>query len=209
MKLNRKLAQGLFLFFILPSLLLLTGCGKKTAGEDGGIVIVLPDDTTTTTTTSSSTDPLLTYEVNITGGTNDFSTPAITTDGNLKVRFLVGSNLGSSAFQGSELRVTIAVNGHEVVPTYTSANYEYGRTSDGPSEVINFTGDVTAGVSAIITITNPQYDFYCLYPWNNALYGQYPGCRKGVLGSNVDPYTPGHTWSGTLIVETSNTESIE
>lgn len=156
----------------------------------------------------------LTYEINRTGS-QTYTTPAITTDNVLKVKFRVGASQGNIMHQASELNVLISVNGTEITPLYLADNWNYGRVGE-TSNVIDLSSSISPGVPVTITVKNAKNDFYCtysdmqwqynqnLYMWEykntNPLYNSYPGCRKEVFSS--------HTWSGVLIVQTNNTTSI-
>jgi hypothetical protein len=221
--------QPILVLTALVAVFALNGCGKTTRTSDttsAGAVAITPSpytdtntntytntDTSTDTGTSTGTNPPLSYEFTLLG-TQTAVTPNITTDNVLKVKFKVTTNQGVSAHQASELAVTIAMNGVEVQPKYTSSNYTYGEIGE-TSNVIDLSSYVTPGQSVQITVKNPMNDFYCTYApvpfyyWDpttyayqpvNPLYNAYPGCRKAVYS--------GHNWSGDLIVQTSNTLAI-
>src|SRR3989344_100588 len=63
-------------------------------------------------------------------GSEAVITTPITTDIVLKVKFKVTTQQGNIVHQASELNVTLAVNGTEVQPNYTSNNYAYGRIGE-------------------------------------------------------------------------------
>ena len=166
--------------------------------------------TSTSTSTNTASAPPLSYEFTL-NGAQTAVTPQITTDNVLKVKFRVTAEQGNSVHKASELKVTIAMNGTEVTPQYTSNNYTYGLVGE-TSNVIDLSSYVTPGVPVQITVKNPANDFYCTY-WGgyfydgygvkqnvNPLYNVYPGCRKAVNAL--------HNWSGVLIVQTSSTQSI-
>lgn len=202
-----------------------------TLGACGSTKRVAPKVSTTPSTSSAPTVPLpsdptdpgtpppvsgtapLSYEFTKQGG-QSFTSGSITTDNVLKVRFKVSAGQGNSVHQATELKVTIAVNGVEVTPTYTNDNYVYGRVGEA-SNVMDLSQYITPGVPVTITIKSPMNDFYCTYApqpfyywdqntWSyqpvNPQYNVYPGCRKAVHSS--------HNWSGVLTVQTSSTSSI-
>jgi hypothetical protein len=138
----------------------------------------------------------------------------ITTDNVLKVKFRVTPEQGNHIHKASELKVTIAMNGTEVTPTYTNSNYTYGQVGE-TSNVIDLSSYVTPGNPVTITVKSPKNDFYCTYVPNpfyywdpntmayqpiNPQYNAYPGCRKEVFSN--------HNWSGVLLVQTSATAAI-
>lgn len=147
-------------------------------------------------------------------GTQTYTTGSITTDNVLKIKFKVTAEQGNQVWKASELKVTIAVNGVEVTPTYTSNQYIYGKVGE-TSNVVDLSAYITPGVASVITVKLPKNDFYCTYVPNpfytfdyttytyvpvNPQYGQYPGCRKEVYKT--------HNWSGILTVQTSATQAI-
>lgn len=211
---------------ILVAAFAFQGCGKTdrgvTGASAGGAVTIPPTpppptftQTSTSTSTSTSTyteptNPPLSYEWTLKGN-QVAQTPNITTDNILKVSFRVTAEQGNSVHKASELKVTIAMNGTEVTPTYTDDNWTYGRVGE-TSHVIDLSSYVTPGVPVKITVKSPANDFYCTY-WGgyyidgngvqqkvNPLYGVYPGCRKAVNAV--------HNWSGVLKVQTSSTKSL-
>lgn len=123
----------------------------------------------------------------------------IVTDNVLKVQFTPGANQGNHTWKATELKVTIQMNGTEVTPTYTSNNYVYGQIGE-KSNVIDLSAYITPGQKVSIIIKAPMNDWYCVYPYYNPLYQQYPGCRKEVHKS--------HTWGGVLKVQTSATTAL-
>lgn len=162
--------------------------------------------TSTSTGTSVGTSPAYSYEFSAKGN-QAVQTGAISTDGVLKVKFHVNAEQGNNVWKASELKVTLAVNGREFTPTYTSNNYTYGRVGED-SNVVDLSSYVTPGQSVTITAKSPLNDFYCTY-WGgynadgsfvNPQYNQYPGCRKAVFYN--------HTWSGVILVQTSSTVAI-
>jgi hypothetical protein len=178
-----------------------------------------PSPTTPTTPTTPVTPPPttgtapLSYEFTRTGN-QTYVTGNITTDNVLKVRFKVTVGQGNSVHQATELKVTLAVNGTEVTPSYTTNNYAYGRVNE-VSEIADLSAYITPGVPLQITVKSPMNDFYCTYVPNpfyyfdqttytyqavNPQYNAYPGCRKAVFSS--------HNWSGVLTVQTSSTQAI-
>lgn len=204
----------------------LSACGKTNRSVSGistgaGVVTVPPSNSTSTvtftntststsTSTNTSSSPPLSYEFTL-NGSQVAQTPTITTDNVLKVKFRVTAEQGNNFHKASELKVTIAMNGTEVTPQYTSSNYTYGMVGE-TSNVIDLSSYVSPGVPVKITVKNPANDFYCTY-WGgtykdgygviqpvNPLYNVYPGCRKAVNSL--------HNWSGVLIVQTSSTQSI-
>lgn len=159
------------------------------------------------------TAPPLSFEFTL-NGTQTASTPNITTDNVLKVKFRVTAEQGNHVHKATELKVTFAVGGTEVTPTYTSSNYTYGMVGE-TSNVVDLSSYVTPGQPVKIIVKAPKNDFYCTYApspfyyWDpntyayqpvNPQYNSYPGCRKEVHSS--------HNWSGVLIVQTSSTQSI-
>ena len=147
-------------------------------------------------------------------GTENFVTPAITTDNVLKIKFTVSPDQGNSVWKASELKVFVHVAGTSVTPTYTSSNYVYGNVGE-TSNVIDLSSYLQPGQSPSITIDTPANDFYCTYAPNpfyywsestyswqptNPQYNQYPGCRKAVFRN--------HNWGGTLTIQTSTTQAI-
>lgn len=223
----------------------LVGCGK-TKRSDASVAATGTSLTTSavsappgigtppapvTTPPAATGQPPLSYEF-IQLGSQTYTTPAITTDNVLKVSFTVGTTLdnatstNNATWQASELAVTIAVNGREVSPSFTTNNYTYGRVGE-VSAVVDFSQQLTPGLPVTITVKNPKYDFYCTYLANtcgvqvnsyanpgyyscggsyvfgdlvNVLANQYPGCRKPVFST--------HRWSGKLLVQTSTTSAI-
>lgn len=215
---------------ILVSTLVLSACGKTNrsvtapassgSGGGGGSVTIPPSGGCTNcgTTTPDPAEPTptappLSYEFTL-NGTQAASTGTITTDNVLKVKFRVTAEQGNHIWKATELKVTIAVNGTEVTPTYTTNKYTYGMVGE-TSNVIDLSSYVTAGQNVSIQVKNPKNDFYCTYApspfyyWDagtgmyqpvNPQYNAYPGCRKEVFSN--------HTWSGVLIVQTSSTSAI-
>lgn len=200
-----------------------------TLGACGSTKRVAPKSTTTSPSTTSPTPPPpgggggdpppvtgtapLSYEFTKLGN-ETYVTGNITTDNVLKVRFKVTTGQGNIVHQASELKVSIAVNGTEVTPSYTENNYVYGRVGE-TSNIADLSAYITPGVPLQITVKTPMNDFYCTYAPNpfyywdqntgsyqpvNPLYNSYPGCRKAVYSS--------HNWSGILIVQTSTTSAI-
>lgn len=201
----------------------LSGCGKTKrvdpnadlASAGSNSISAPPSGGTppppTTTPPSPTGQAPLSYEFSKYGN-ETYTTGTITTDNVLKVKFKVTAGQGNSVHQATELKVTIAVNGTEVTPTYTSSNYVYGKVGE-TSNVIDLSSYLSPGVPVTITVKNPMNDFYCTYwagyYWDsttysyqpvNPLYNSYPGCRKAVYQS--------HTWSGNLIVQTNSTTDI-
>ncbi|MGE3262624.1 MAG: hypothetical protein AB7K68_12655 [Bacteriovoracia bacterium] len=212
------------LLMVFATGLTVSACGKttrNTASEPatGSAAIVAPPPTFTYTNTSTSTStsttgtaPLsfeFTKQGNQTVVTNSFNT-----DNVLKVKFRVTADQGNQVHQATELKVTIAFNGTEVTPTYTSNNYTFGMVGE-TSNVIDLSSYLTPGVPVQITVKNPKNDFYCTYAPNpfyyfdyntgtyiatNPQYNVYPGCRKEVFTT--------HNWGGVLTIQTSSTQSI-
>ena len=202
--------------------LTLSACGKtrRAAGTESptspsvvGAPIYIPPSTNTNTNTNTSTGTApLSYEFTKKGN-EVVVTTGIVTDNVLKVKFRVTADQGNSVHHATELKVTIAFNGTEVTPTYTSSNYTYGIVGE-TSNVIDLSSYLTPGVAAQITIKNPKNDFYCTYApspfyyWDaygmqqpvNPQYNSYPGCRKEVFTN--------HNWGGVLTIQTSSTQSI-
>lgn len=214
---------------------LLSACGKTsryspvTASSSPTVTPTpppAPPPTPPTPTPPAPTGAPLSYEFTKQGQEN-FVTGTIVTDNVLKVKFKVTPEQGNAVWKASELKVSIQVNGYEVVPTYTSNNYVYGRVGE-TSAVIDLSSYITPGVPTTITITKPMNDFYCTYwggyyynlsaPFNGSLvnavnpqYNQYPGCRKAVVKQSTSAngtVINGHNWSGVLTVQTSNTTAI-
>jgi hypothetical protein len=219
----------------------LVGCGKtKRSGANEAVsgsgvsvvappVILPPDPIDPVPDVTNS--PALSYEF-ISSGSSTYTTPAITTDNILKVKFTVGTTQDNAnlpqynaTHQATELSVVIVVNGREVTPTFTSANYIYGRIGE-VSGVIDFSQNLTPGTPVTISVKDAKNDFYCTYLastngylWNqmkwmwemvNPLANQYPGCRKPVKPAQTinGKASPAHRWSGKLIVQTNNTVAI-
>lgn len=214
--------------FKLPAYAMIAILGL-TLGACGSTKRVAPKTSTTPSTSSAPTVPVpsdpgdpgtpppvsgtapLSYEFTRTGA-QTFTTGNITTDNILKVRFKVTTGQGNSVHQATELKVTIAVNGVEVTPTYTSENFVYGQVGE-TSNVMDLSQYITPGMPVAITVKFPMNDFYCTYwggwyldeeTWTykpvNPQYNVYPGCRKAVHST--------HNWSGILTVQTSSTSSI-
>lgn len=225
-EMNMRTSKPTLILAILTVAFTLSACGKTnrgvTATSSGAGVVTIPPSTSTSTTTftntststststNTSSSPPLSYEFTLKGD-QAAQTPTITTDNVLKVKFRVTAENGNNIHKATELKVTIAMNGTEVTPTFTSSNYTYGLVGE-TSNVIDLSSYVTPGVPVKITVKNPANDFYCTYwggyYWDangvqqkvNPLYNVYPGCRKAV--NSV------HNWSGVLIVQTSSTQSI-
>lgn len=226
---NNKLPKWMFGALLIA--ISFNACGKKSSSATGSAAStntvgvtntadpVTPTYTNTSTSTSTSTntsvagDPPLSFEINSLTGTQQAQTPAIRTDGVLKVKFQVTPGQGNNVHQASELAVEIWLNNATmVVPKYTSNNYSYGRVGE-TSNVIDLSGYVTQGQNVTLTVKNPKNDFYCTYSPNpfyywdggqwaptNPLYNTYPGCRKAVFTN--------HVWSGIILVQTSGTSAI-
>lgn len=142
--------------------------------------------------------PPFSYELSAEGDVKA-TTGKIVTDNVLKVRFVVGTDQGNHIHQASELKITIAVGGTEVSPTYNGGSV-YGKINQS-SGVIDLSPYVTPGKKIKIVLKNPMNDFYCTYSYGgNPLYKSYPGCYKA-----VNQY---HKWTGTLLVQTSSTKAI-
>lgn len=222
---NKKLPMIYFAALVVA--ISLNACGKtnrmaSTNSTTEALTVPPPPtstntNTNTNTSTSTSTntnvqlDPPLSFEFDLQGSQTAI-TPAFQTDNVLKVKFVPGSHQGNSFHSASELAVTLAVNGTEFTPQYTSNNYTYGLVGE-TSKVIDMSSYIQPGANVQITIKNPKNDFYCTYAPNpfyywdgtqyapvNPLYNVYPGCRKAVYSS--------HYWSGKLIVQTSHTTAI-
>ena len=205
--------------------LILSACGKTTRSSSSAAGMTPPPtgsftstytdtstytytntSTNTSTSTNTGTQPPLSFEFSLKGN-QVAQTPAITTDNVLKVKFRVTAEQGNHVWKASELKVTIAMNGTEVTPTYTGNNYTYGQVGE-TSNVIDLSNYISQGQSVQITVKAPKYDFYCTYwggynadgSWVNPQYNSYPGCRKEVFHN--------HNWSGVLIVQTSSTTGI-
>lgn len=210
------------LFLVLAMSLAACGSTKRVevpaASAGASIVVPPPPPCVGSSCSGSGSTPPATgttppsYEFSLTGATAAYTTPTIVTDNVLKVKFKVGNNNGTAAWQATELKVTLAVNGTEVMPTYTSNNYNYGQINE-TSNVIDLSYALSPGVPVTITVKNPMTDFYCTYwggyqynyntyQWEmvNPLYNQYPSCKKAVA--------PAHTWSGVIIVQTNTSSAI-
>ncbi len=212
------------ILMVLALALATTGCGKTERLSDDAVATtsapsVVAPPTPGSPPPPSGTTPApggaapLSYEFTQ-SGTNGYSTTPITTDNVLKVKFRVGTVQGNSVHSATELAVTLRVNGTEITPNYTSSNYTYGRVGE-TSNVIDFSSYLSPGVPVQVSVVSPKNDFYCTYAPNpfyywdyntgtyapvNALYNQYPGCRKAVHSS--------HQWSGALIIQTNSTTAI-
>jgi hypothetical protein len=219
-------SQPILTLALLAVAFTLSACGKterSVSGVSSGAgVVTIPSSTSTSTTTftatststststNTSSSPPLSYEFTLKGD-QVAQTPNITTDNVLKVKFRITAEQGAAVWKATELKVTIAMNGTEVTPTYTTSNYTYGIVGE-TSNVIDLSSYVTPGVPLKITVKNPANDFYCTYygytymdaNWVrqnvNPLYNMYPACRTAVK--------PVHNWGGVLIVQTSSTQSI-
>lgn len=212
---------------IMVSLVFLPACGKKGGGdaeegtEQTGTVTpspVTPSPPTPPTPTPTPTpspvggDAPLSYEVDKTGGSAIFITTPISTDNVLRVRYEVGP-AGNQFFDGTDVRVEISVNGTTRIPRYTSdpacpaGGCEYGRPSDGPSDIMDFSGVVTPGVPVQIEITQARYNWYCYSGTYPGFYDPYNGCNyRLVQDPNPGIGFPGHYWKGRLIVQTHETD---
>jgi hypothetical protein len=221
-----KTKNSITLMSFLALTLILSACGKTTrsasysssASSGGGSSLPTTTSTGTNTYTNTytytdtdtntnvGTAPALTYEFTATGN-QAVATGNITTDNVLKVKFRVTAEQGNHVWKASELKVTLAVNGTEVTPTYTNNNYTYGRVGE-TSNVIDLSNYVTAGQQIKIVAKAPKNDFYCTYwaglnadgSYVNPQYNSYPGCRKEVFTN--------HNWSGVIIIQTSSTVAI-
>lgn len=201
--------------------LALSSCGKTKRYEpvtsnSGGTVIVEPpkpiDPPPIDPPPVGGGGAPLSYEFTRLGD-QTYTTGTIKTDNVLKVKFKVTAEQGNQVWKASELKVTIAVNGVEVTPTYTSSQYLYGMVGE-TSNVVDLSSYITPGVALTITVKLPKNNFYCTYVpqpfympdgfggWTpvNPQYNQYPGCRKEVYRT--------HNWSGILTVQTSATQAI-
>lgn len=211
------------LMMVFATGLMLSACGKtKRATSDvpatGSAPIVAPPtftSTFTSTSTATSTGGTAPLSVEFTKqGSQAVITNSFNTDNVLKVKFRVTAEQGNSVHHATELKVTIAFNGTEVTPTYTSSNYTYGLVGE-TSNVIDLSSYLTPGVPVQLTIKDPKNDFYCTYVPNpfyywdsntgawqptNPQYNVYPGCRKAVFAT--------HNWGGVLTIQTSSTSSI-
>ncbi len=223
----RTQSKPITILAILITALTFSACGKtKRAGGNTGVsspVVIapapcfncnIPDEPVPSDPDDPSPlAPPLSYEFSLNGNQNA-TTPNITTDNVLKVKFKVTAEQGNHVHKATELKVTIRVNGTDVTPQYTSSNYTYGRVGE-TSNVINLSSYVTPGVPVQIQVILPKNDFYCTYVPNpfyywdpntgayqptNPQYNAYPGCRKEVHST--------HKWSGILIVQTSSTQAI-
>lgn len=201
----------------------LSACGKTNRADSGTVQATSPvaaspsPSTPSTPVVPPSSTPVVTLDAPLSfeftaNGNQAAATGAFQTDNVLKVKFIPGVTQGNSMHSASELAVTLSYNGTEYTPQYTSTNYTYGKVSEA-SNVIDMSANITPATDIVITIKNPKSDFYCTYAptpfyyWDgtqyapvNALYNQYPGCRKAVFSS--------HQWSGKLLVQTSHTTAI-
>lgn len=217
-----KTKNSITLMSLVAVTLILSACGKTTrsasySGSTGNSTTPTVTNTYTNTNTNTYTytdpstpttgsQPALSYEFTAQGN-QAVSTGNISTDNVLKVKFRVTAEQGNHVWKASELKVTLAVNGTEVTPTYTNSNYTYGRVGE-TSNVIDLSGYVTPGQPVKIVAKAPKNDFYCTYwaglnadgSYVNPQYNSYPGCRKEVFTN--------HNWSGVIIVQTSSTVAI-
>jgi hypothetical protein len=230
MRLSRKKILGLMLLASFS----LSACGRKTVESSpvaGSAVLnnqplvpptPIPNPTPTPTPTPTpgggGSSPL-SYEIYKFGGSAVFESSSISTDNRLQIRYEVGP-AGNQVFDGTDVRVEISVNGSTRVPKYTkdsncpSGGCEYGRPSDGPSEVLDFSGSLTPGVPVVVRVTQARYNWYCyttLYPGPIG-YNPYEGCNYRLV---LDPFnngnqsSPGHYWRGRLIVATNATNMTQ
>jgi hypothetical protein len=220
---------------ILVAALTLSACGKTKRADfgsgEGGPVTIEPepcfncgtdpiDPIPADPVDPQPTNPPLSYEFTLKGN-QIASTGNITTDNVLKVKFRVTAEQGNHVHKATELKVTIAMGGTEVTPTYTANNYTYGMVGE-TSNVIDLSSYVTPGHPVQLQVKRPMNDFYCTYMpspfwyWDpntysyqpvNPQYNSYPGCRKEVF-VNSSNSSLSHNWSGVLLVQTSSTQAI-
>ncbi len=213
------------LLVVIASLAFLPGCGRK-GGE------YVEDDALETISTETPVAPALptppvvadpdpsplgggdsplSFSVHEVGGSAIFQTTEIDTDNVLRVRYEVGP-AGNQYFDGTDVRVEITVNGSTKIPRYTTdpdcspQGCEYGRPSDGASEIMDFSSVITPGVPITIQITNARYNWYCY-----VFYNPHQDCTYYNLVKNPNSSIsfPGHYWEGRLIVQTHNTSAVE
>ena len=206
------------LILILATVLVLPGCGGKKDIDDEPQAVPAAAPTTPSPFVTPPTPPdppvppgpggeaPLSFSVSETGGSSTFQTTAITTDTILRVRYQVGPT-GNVLFDSSDVRVEITVNGSTRIPRYSadsacpSGGCEYGRPSDGTSDVLDFSAQLQPGVDPVITITQARYNWYC------AVYVlPYPSCYRLVQDPNASISFPGHYWRGTVTVQTNATD---
>lgn len=218
--------QKLALYSLIFAALVVSGCGQKTVNNGKPATAPTafvsqpvtpapetPTTPTTPTTPSGGGSSPLSYEINLTGGSAVFQTTPINTDNVLRVRYEVGP-AGNQLFDATDVRVEISVNGSTRVPKYVadgcpSGGCEYGRPSDGPSTILDFSGNLQPGVPVTIRVTNAQYNWYCytgLYPGGIPQYNYGQTCNYRLV-QNPQPSIgfPGHYWRGRLIVQTNAT----
>jgi hypothetical protein len=213
-------SNSILVIAILTSAIGLVGCGKKgmsssSASSGSGSSLRTPSPTIPNPPIPETNGQILSYEF-VKLGNETFTTPAISTDNVLKVTFTIGSIQDNAQLpnfnatnQATDLAVVIAVNGREVVPTYTSQNYIYGEVNE-VSAIIDFSQNLTPGVPVVVTVKAPKNNFYCTYlastngylngVMTNPLANAYPGCRK--------PVAAAHRWSGNLKIQTSHTAAL-
>jgi hypothetical protein len=210
---------------LMAAILILPACGKtkRSGAAVNNVGAGSSNSTWTNTSTSTSTgtntctgnscspqptDPPLSFEFSL-NGNQVATTPSITTDNVLRVRFRVTAEQGNNVWKASELKVTIAAGGTEVTPTFTNSNFSYGQVGE-TSNIMDLSSYITPGQPVQIVVKNPANDFYCTYAnwyWDgfqwlntNPQYNLYPGCRKAVQSM--------HKWSGVLTIQTSSTRAL-
>lgn len=226
--------------------LTLVSCGKtKRSGAAGPAtavagstqvstppVIPTPPPPPSPSPTPSGGSPVLSYEF-VALGNATFTTPAISTDNLLRIRFVPGTTQDNAqppthnaTHQATELSVVLAVNGQEQSPTYTSSNYTYGRVNE-QSNIVDFSSALVPAMPVTITVKFPKNDFYCTYLAstcgvlvNSFSNPQWRSCGGSwIFGDMVNTLAnqyPGcrkpvwdlHRWSGKILVQTSNTVSL-
>lgn len=214
----------------MASLVFLPACGKKSDGDvDESESETVSTQTPAPATPSPPTPPInpnpgpspvgggdspLSFSVDEVGGSAIFTTTEISTDNVLRVRYEVGP-AGNQFFDGTDVRVEISVNGSTRIPRYTTdpncpnGGCEYGRPSDGASDIMDFSSVVTPGVPITIQVTQARYNWYCYSGTYPGFYDPYNGCNyRLVQDPNPSINFPGHYWKGRLIVQTHNT-SVE
>ena len=143
----------------------------------------------------------LSFEIREVKGETSYSTPGIRTDNCLRVRFQVSST-GNIYFNEADLRVDISVNGATRIPLYTTDSEcpdngcEFGRPSDGYSDIIDFSLHARNGTSPKVKVDNAHYDWYC-----RVFVLPYPSCYRKILKASK------HHWSGNLLIQTNESSN--
>lgn len=215
----------------LASTVLLPGCGSSDNYSDNNNDVPITDpieepvdedireNLTGGCGVDDGTTPPLSYEIRK-NGSESYETPGVKTDNCLRVRFQVGAT-GGAYFDEADLRVDVSVNGSTKIPVYEVYGLnpdfdecyyqggdvfecEYGRPSDGYSEIMDFSGHTKSGSASKIKVDDARYDWYCyLHLFNNGAwsssYQPQTGCRKTVRTV--------HYWEGNLLVQTNETSN--